>query len=77
MEKLCLNCGKEIPPRNKYCDNKCQGDYEYKQYVEEWLKGKKDGNYSGNDKDLADANTKRKELAKAFVDTYVAFRNKK
>ena len=30
-----------------------------------------------NDKDLADANTKRKELAKAFVDTYVAFRNKK
>lgn len=33
--------------------------------------------FLSNDKDLADANTKRKELAKAFVDTYVAFRNKK
>ena len=34
MIKLCLNCGKEIPSRNKYCDNICQNKYEYKQYIE-------------------------------------------
>ena len=33
--------------------------------------------FLSNAKDLVDANNKRKELAKAFVDTYVAFRNKK
>ena len=29
--KTCLNCRKEIPNRNKYCDNLCQREYEYKQ----------------------------------------------
>ena len=43
MVKLCLNCGKEIPSRNKYCENICQNKYEYKQYIEKWLKGEKDG----------------------------------
>ena len=33
--------------------------------------------FLSNDADLADANAKRKDLAKAFVDTYVAFRNTK
>ncbi len=31
--KVCLNCGKEIPARNKYCNNVCQGEYEYKQKI--------------------------------------------
>ena len=33
--------------------------------------------FLSNDADLADANAKRKDLAKAFVDTYVSFRNTK
>ena len=29
----CLNCGKELGGSHKYCSNKCQMDYEYKQWV--------------------------------------------
>ena len=29
----CLNCGKELEGSHKYCSNKCQMDYEYKQWV--------------------------------------------
>jgi hypothetical protein len=29
-EKFCLSCGKLIPNRNTYCNNKCQGDYKRK-----------------------------------------------
>ncbi|RLI99134.1 MAG: hypothetical protein DRP08_07555 [Candidatus Aenigmatarchaeota archaeon] len=29
-EKCCLNCGKLIPNRNVYCNNKCQGEYSTK-----------------------------------------------
>jgi len=37
----CLNCEKETPrPGYKYCTNKCQIDYQYKQYVKQWLAGK-------------------------------------
>ena len=41
--KTCLNCRKEIPNRNKYCDNLCQREYEYKQWINRW----KNGNESG------------------------------
>ena len=41
--KTCLNCGKEIPSRNKYCDNKCQSEYEHKQYIKRWKEGKESG----------------------------------
>ena len=36
---LCLNCNTEINSRNIYCSNKCQKEYEYKKYIEEWKKG--------------------------------------
>lgn len=44
----CLNCNKEHPQRgsqyaNKYCDNKCQKDFEYKTYILEWKAGTRDG----------------------------------
>lgn len=36
----CLNCGKDITDaRNtthKYCSNKCQREYEYKQWVQQY-----------------------------------------
>lgn len=41
--KRCLFCGKNIPNRNKYCNNKCQAEYEYLLFVENW----KIGNNSG------------------------------
>lgn len=40
----CLNCGKEVERRpNVYCCNKCQQDWQYKQYINDWLNGTKTG----------------------------------
>jgi len=41
----CLNCSKENIFKghsyaNKYCNNQCQKDYEYKQFIKDWLDGK-------------------------------------
>jgi hypothetical protein len=39
-----LNCGKELPKTaTKYCNNKCQNDYEYKKYIERWKQGLENG----------------------------------
>ena len=35
----CPNCGKEIARRNRYCDNQCQNDYQYKEAIRKWLSG--------------------------------------
>lgn len=43
----CLNCGKEISRKNKYCSNKCQIEYQQKQWEEKWLNGKVSGNCNG------------------------------
>ena len=45
----CLNCGKEhqfkgYSYNNKYCNNKCQKDYESKERVRQWLKEGRLGN---------------------------------
>lgn len=43
----CLNCSKDcfygIAKSNKYCDNKCQIEYQYKKYITEWKLGIKSG----------------------------------
>jgi hypothetical protein len=43
----CLNCGNENiwshQKTNKYCNNKCQQDFQYKQYITEWKQGLTDG----------------------------------
>ena len=43
----CINCGTEklflYSKTNKYCDNKCQQDYQYKKYIAEWKQGLQDG----------------------------------
>ena len=42
--KYCKNCGKELNERHKiYCDNKCQKELEYKQYIQRWKDGLEDG----------------------------------
>lgn len=40
LEKKCLNCEKTIQNMNVYCDNKCQGEYQSKLKLNEWLAGK-------------------------------------
>lgn len=37
----CINCDKELPQRraqhaNKYCNNQCQSDFQYKEHITEW-----------------------------------------
>lgn len=34
----CINCNKNIPNRNKYCSLKCQKEFEYKSYIDNWKK---------------------------------------
>src|SRR5690606_18589480 len=40
---LCLNCNKSIKRNRKYCNNKCQSDYEYTKVIDEWKSGKRSG----------------------------------
>lgn len=44
-EKLhCLNCGKILIKRSrKYCSNKCQIEYQQKEWEEKWISGEIDG----------------------------------
>ena len=34
-KKICLNCGKEISIKGKFCNNKCQGEHRIKQSINE------------------------------------------
>ena len=41
----CLNCNKQLVNRQKkFCSNKCQKEYYYKEYIEQW----KNGNVNGS-----------------------------
>ena len=39
----CLNCNKKIKNNKKYCSNKCQAEYQYKEYIKRWKNGLEDG----------------------------------
>ena len=44
MTYTCINCStinplRGIQYRNKYCNNRCQKDYEYKNFIAAWLAG--------------------------------------
>lgn len=39
----CTNCGKELKRGKLYCSNECQRQYEYHQYISEWISGKQTG----------------------------------
>ena len=39
----CLFCKKEIPSRNKYCDNHCQSEYHHQEWIKRWKEGKETG----------------------------------
>ncbi len=41
---ICLNCGAEISKRiNRYCNNRCQSEYQYRAYIERWKQGLETG----------------------------------
>ena len=43
---ICLNCGKDIVGKNykkKYCNNQCQSDYQYKEWIIRWKNGQENG----------------------------------
>ena len=46
-KSICLNCGKEYnvyrSSKGKFCSNKCQAEYEYKQFIENWKNGEESG----------------------------------
>ena len=40
----CLNCGKDLSSKaKKYCNNKCQADFQYHQWVLRWKAGLETG----------------------------------
>lgn len=39
----CLNCENEISNKKKFCNNKCQKEYQYKEYINDWKNSKKTG----------------------------------
>lgn len=43
-KKHCLSCGKELTERHSiYCDNKCQQDHYYKEYIKRWENDEESG----------------------------------
>ena len=40
---LCLNCGEHISNKKKFCNNHCQKEYQYKNYILKWKNGQNDG----------------------------------
>lgn len=55
MKKICLSCENEFNARRavyKYCNNKCQQDFQYRQFIKEWLTGLKSG-CSGKTKQIS------------------------
>lgn len=40
----CKNCGKELNERHKtYCNNNCQLEFQYKDYIRRWKNGEESG----------------------------------
>lgn len=48
----CLNCGKPLLHKGKYCNNKCMGEYvsnnKYKQAIKDWKEDKLPQTYTSN-----------------------------
>ena len=40
---VCLNCGESISSKKKFCNNQCQKEYQYKEYIKKWKNGEIDG----------------------------------
>lgn len=40
---LYINCNSPVSRRNKYCSNKCQQQFQYKEYISRWKQGLETG----------------------------------
>ena len=40
---FCVNCGKVISNKKKFCNLSCQKEYQYKEYIKKWKKREVDG----------------------------------
>lgn len=62
----CANCKNDLKTRFqlKYCSNKCQIDYQYKKYIENWKKGKNDGNRGISSRNISN------HLKKYFIEIF-------
>lgn len=40
---LCLNCREQISSKKKFCNNKCQKEFQYKNYIKKWKNDEIDG----------------------------------
>lgn len=62
---ICIECKK---PRgkytSKYCSNRCQVNYQYKQYIFAWHNGEKNGNRGINAKNIS------RHLLRFLIDKY-------
>lgn len=54
VHKHCLNCGKEISNKNKYCSLSCQQEFQYKSYISKWKAGEISGTTGNAWIDLSD-----------------------
>lgn len=51
--KICLNCGHSLQRSYKYCSNRCQQDYQYKEYIKKWKLGLVSGERGVNAKNIS------------------------
>lgn len=40
---FCVNCGKEISNKKKFCNITCQKEYQFKKYINRWKKNQVNG----------------------------------
>ncbi len=51
---FCAHCGKPLAVKGKkYCDNHCQQEHEYQEYIKRWKAGKETGTIGKNWIDVA------------------------
>jgi len=51
---LCLQCGESIKkPPYRYCSNRCQLDYQHRQYINNWKQGSVSGSRGINAKNIS------------------------
>ena len=43
LSHTCLNCGKELKNKGKFCSQECQNEYKYKEFVKDWKNGATNG----------------------------------
>jgi hypothetical protein len=50
---FCKSCNSVLPTKRVYCSNKCQADFVYKTYIQQWKLGKVEGDRGINAKNIS------------------------